>query len=495
MREQIVVCYGCRKIFALLEDSNRISCPRCGSEMEATGIDVEKWKQMSRDERSIIIDKGCGQGKEKREIDEIVYEGADNDVDRSRKKMQKSKDNSTLFSIAIFIAALLVAGAVILVIRIKLNGSVNRSVDDYALEEASDTKRSALARESKSSETKKAASSSEKNSGEITNIVRENDVDKTANAVESEKALYDCIINESNGDDIVDTIVEDSNGDGIQDMIAEAGKTVGDEWLRYFIFTDGKNTYRFGEYSNSVFYGSQNYILTIGNEKHLINSSRWRPTALGGSMSHTSIFRLGVDSAHTIFDEDFVAATGIDDGKDIVYVSYHQKADPGEKEQSRGVLYDDGDKISIFYSHPGVSSEYAFSDIPPKSSPESIWSGTNVQEVIGNYGIHFYVPIEWTLDAEEYEVNNEMIFYAVVDGERVGWILSTSCYVYEGTSEPFDWGIGQWVYKIGDREDEHFYICAAAEDNLEDDPKLNPNIYFPELEQYIDAIFETAWVE
>ena len=85
--------------------------------------------------------------------------------------------------------------------------------------------------------------------------------------------------------------------------------------------------------------------------------------------------------------------------------------------------------------------------------------------------------------------------YSAIDSiGHSGWIISTSCYSYEGTIAPFDWGEGQYVYEIGDKGKEHFFICVAAGDEYEE-PQYNPDVYFPELEKYREMIGNTAWVE
>ena len=321
-----ILCYKCKKIFALLEKSNRTSCPGCGSEIKVTGIDVEEWQQMSSEERHRVVDKAYNQGIEKRKIYKNLYEETDLALER---KVKKSKYKSTLISISTIVAVCLLISIFILIIRIRLHGNPNKTGNDYALEESTDAIASTIGKETARSEVKKE-SSVKKNIKEKNQST--NDGDKEANNGNSDIVLYDYVLNESNGDDIVDTIVDDFNGDGIQDMIAEAGKPIDDEWLRYFIFTDGKDTYRFGEYSNSVFYDSESYVLSVGNEKHFVNTSRWRAAALGGAMSHSAIYKIGSGIANALLDKEFAEITGVDSNRGIAYIFYHEEAMPGGME-------------------------------------------------------------------------------------------------------------------------------------------------------------------
>ena len=78
------------------------------------------------------------------------------------------------------------------------------------------------------------------------------------------------------------------------------------------------------------------------------------------------------------------------------------------------------------------------------------------------------------------------------------WIASTSCYHYEGSEAPFDWGEGQYVYSIGNVGDDHYFLCLPW--NREDveaagyDWDFAEN-YLPDYNEYRERIANTAWVE
>ena len=133
-------------------------------------------------------------------------------------------------------------------------------------------------------------------------------------------------------------------------MLAEVVKSSGNVCLQYFVFTDGMNTYTFGEYSNSVFYESESFILDVYNKKHFICSSKWRADALGGAITHASVFKIDSENATVFFDEEFAEIKGVDDDKNIAYVSFYKEAEPGNSLKSQGVLFDTGDDIQLFYS-------------------------------------------------------------------------------------------------------------------------------------------------
>lgn len=326
--------------------------------------------------------------------------------------------------------------------------------------------------------------SDQNNSLEATSLI-ESDNDQLLQSV---KQLAD-------GDDLGEFIIEDFTGDGIQDIIAEAGRSENDQWTQYYIFSDGTNSYRFGEYTNSIHYETNIYALPVGKYKHFVTSNKWRAKALNGEMSHAAIYKIGTEIAIPLFDKEFCAITGIDDSRSIAFVSYHKEADPGENEIDRGILHVTDDKIEPFYNINGISMNYNNATVKPKSDPQNTWRGTEVQEVTANYGIHFYVPADWSIYSELSDDNIDGLDFSAIDDKgRSGWIISTSCYKYEGNSEPFDWGEGQWVFRIGNSGNEHYYICVAA--GIEDDePQYNPDYYFPELKKYTEKIGETAWVE
>ena len=327
--------------------------------------------------------------------------------------------------------------------------------------------------------------------GESSNSETIGDIDEVEAGYD---ALLETVREIAVSDTLGEILTDDFNGDGVKDVVAEAIKSTDDECVRYFIFTDGTNTYRFGEYSNSVFYESQNMILPVGNEKHLVTSSKWRATALNGEMSHAAIYSIGTDLAIPLFDKEFSKITGINEDKGLAYVTYHEEATPGETDLERGILHDTGNKVEPFFTQEGVSSDYKSASVKPQSDPQSVWIGKKVQEVVGDYGIHFYVPADWEIYVEDEDHADGLDFSALDGNGHSGWIINTSCYHYEGTSTPFDWGEGQYVYNIGDLGNDHFFIClAAGVDDIE--PQYNPDVYFPELKKYREMISNTAWIE
>ncbi len=490
MKESVFICYYCKKVYAVSDRYNSSSCPKCGNELIDLRMDVEVWQNKTQGKQKRILEKVYSQNKDWRELDKIQPEVKYNNF--KQKKDINSKNKEATKSPRILWCVIGISAVIIVLVALYTIKSYNLIGQDSSKKETNSSYKKSSSIYVKPGKTWGDGNSDNKKDYSIEEAVSET---KAAEEdVNQNEVLSDVINDEANGDSIEDTILDDFNGDGITDMVAEAVKSVDDGWMQYFIFTDGTNTYKFGEYTNSVFYESKNMLLPVGKEKHLVTSSKWRASALNGEMSHAAIYSIGTDIAIPLFDKEFTGITGVDEDKSLAYVTYHEEATPGEAEQERGILHDIGNKVEQFYTQEGISSEYNSASLKPQSDPQSVWSGKKVQEVIGNYGIHFYVPAEWEIYVEDDDHIDGLDFSAVDGNGHHGWIINTSCYHYEGTSTPFDWAEGQYVYDIGDLGNEHFFICiAAGEEDVE--PQYNPEIYFPELEKYREMIGYTAWVE
>ena len=499
MSEKIYACYYCKKVFAISDNAEGNICPKCGKVLNYIHYDTESWRILSEDEHQRILSEAYYKNKQ----NDRQKSSHSNNITANQRHHRKEphKESKVSFHLKGVITILGILFIIVcLFLAKKLLG--DNTGKKYESDNISATSEYPVPNSYNSNaDNQEIISSNGSKNGKEIIVSNENDTsnfdetDRESSSEERHETLMR-IIDEYIGEGNIEEIIEDDyTGDGIEDMIIEVGKSSGDEWIQYFVFTDGINTYEFGEYSNSVLYESTNSIISVDNTKQLVNSSSWRAAALGGQLYHSSIYSIGSDLAYPVYSEEFSNITQVDDDNDLVYVSYYEKASPGGEIVDRGILHDTGDEVEPFIVCDGISPDYKEASVLPQMNPESVWAGIRVQEVVGSYGIHFYVPADWDIYANiEDRYDNTLYFKASNSGGYSEWIVSTSCYTYKGEVENFDWGEGQYVYRIGSIGDEHFYVCVAS--GAEDvEPMYNPNIYFPELEHYREMIGNTAWVE
>ena len=138
-----------------------------------------------------------------------------------------------------------------------------------------------------------------------------------------------------------------------------------------------------------------------------------------------------------------------------------------------------------------VFESYSNALITAKNNPAEVWNGVSVKEIRSAIGIHFYIPVDWSLTSE---MSDEGIEESYNCDQEYGYVLSTSVYNYPGNDAPFDWGENQSPFEIGKIGNDHYFITTVYNCGFEED-KYNPDLYFPEINKYREMITETAWVE
>lgn len=104
---------------------------------------------------------------------------------------------------------------------------------------------------------------------------------------------------------ISDPFIADFNGDGQNEMVVRTRSEIQSDtspWIAYYLYTDGENLYRFGDYSIYGWIYGTDYLLIprAGGYDLAINDSA-RPMAYGGRMPMAYIYRLGETGATELY--------------------------------------------------------------------------------------------------------------------------------------------------------------------------------------------------
>ena len=192
-------------------------------------------------------------------------------------------------------------------------------------------------------------------------------------------------------------IVADFNGDGRDEMVCEFGRedTVNgiDMWMQYYVYTDGVNTYKFGETEEGHLYKTVTYLIPVDGGYHFATTSEWRSTVLGGHICSGGIYELGLSGAKEHFNKFFCKLTNPQEKK--IDIIYYEEPVPGSVEDGMGTLYWNGNTYSEYLVKNGITSDYSNAKIKPSRRPETVWQGVSVKEITAMHGIHFYIPSYW----------------------------------------------------------------------------------------------------
>ncbi len=475
--ERLYVCKECAKAFAI--SNNRRTCPKDGGTLVDVNIPVYVWEKMSEDEKQRIKIRIIG-----------------------RKKSSSGVYSPKMKSFMLF---------AVIVLLICLSFFAYAKYENLPIPIPLPTPDSEIDHSKESVPTEQNEIINHGDNSEMNNTVDEkSDYNKaTTRELEDTKGLEEQKENIDllsiardycDGKTMGDPIIEDFNGDGKEELVIETGREkYYDEgrkscWVQSFVYTDGENTYQFDNwYEGDVLYDTKVFLIPVDKGYHFAVNTRWRNSILQGSISVASIYELKTNGA------DFLTGVGFcslsNPQKNKIDIVFHEQDTPGEIEACRGSLFLRNGRYYAVGAFDGISNDYHNASIPPKLDPVDQWKGVDTKEIIGAYGIHFYVPSSWPGVYSDI-TGPEMIIYT---NERCDkWIASTSCYHYEGSEAPFDWGEGQYVYSIGNVGDDHYFLCLPW--NREDveaagyDWDFAEN-YLPDYNEYRERIANTAWVE
>ncbi len=123
-------------------------------------------------------------------------------------------------------------------------------------------------------------------------------------------------------------VVADFDGNGENEMVAEFGHIENDSYKQYFVYTNGTDTYSFGEYDGGALYETEFFIIETDNGDHQFGfTSSWRMAALGGQMYTSGIYKLNNNEAESMLSAEFCSLDNVN--KNTIEVVYFEEAVPG----------------------------------------------------------------------------------------------------------------------------------------------------------------------
>ena len=126
-------------------------------------------------------------------------------------------------------------------------------------------------------------------------------------------------------------IVADFDGDGREEMVCQAGAIDNsdgrDFWKMYFIYTDGENTYSFGEIREAFLYKVHPYLIPVGNGFHFAACSEWRNYIIDGYICYSEIYGLTPYGDEEYMNAPFCEISN--PGVETIQIVYHEEATPG----------------------------------------------------------------------------------------------------------------------------------------------------------------------
>lgn len=146
----------------------------------------------------------------------------------------------------------------------------------------------------------------------------------------------------------IDPLFYDFNGDEKEEVICEFGRTTTeggkDFYQQYFIYTDGKHTFEFGDLAESVYYGSEYNLIPVDNGYHFAVTTGWRSSVLGGYYSSSAIYELTSEGANECFSKWFCKLK--EPEKSSIKIDYYEEAVAGGEVVKSDVLYWNGKEYS-----------------------------------------------------------------------------------------------------------------------------------------------------
>lgn len=107
---------------------------------------------------------------------------------------------------------------------------------------------------------------------------------------------------------ISDPFIADFDNDGQNEMVVRTRTEIQNDqsiWTAYYLYTDGENVYRFGDYSIYGWINGTDYLLIPTAEGYdLAINDDTRPMAFGGRMPNAYIYRLGKTGAEELYSAD-----------------------------------------------------------------------------------------------------------------------------------------------------------------------------------------------
>ena len=102
--------------------------------------------------------------------------------------------------------------------------------------------------------------------------------------------------------------IADFNGDGRNEMILQGSEDSTESeriWSLFYWYTDGENTYKFGNMNLSGWlYTTEYSVIPTANGLDLVVNLGWHPMAFGGYMNSAYIYRFTADGAIEMFNRE-----------------------------------------------------------------------------------------------------------------------------------------------------------------------------------------------